>query len=130
MSENAASAALPLPSASTSASSAEPAWIAVCPIAAIARDTGAVALIAGRQIAIFRVRDDRVFALGNRDPFTGAQVLARGLVGDRGGVLKVASPLLKQSFALATGECLDDPSVRVPAYPARVVDGIIHLEIV
>jgi nitrite reductase (NADH) small subunit len=101
--------------------------VAICPLAAIAPDSGVAVLLAGRQIALFRLRDDRVFALGNRDPFTGAQVLSRGLVGDRAGVLKVASPLHKQSFALATGECLDDPSVRVPAYPARVRDGVVEI---
>ena len=84
-------------------------------------------LLGGRQIALFRLRDDRVFAIGNRDPFTGAQVLSRGLVGDRAGVLKVASPLHKQSFALATGECLDDAAVRVPVYGARVRDGLVEI---
>jgi len=128
-----ASAVRPTPkSVSVSASSrdvAETEWIDVCPLAAITPDTGAVALIAGAQIALFRLHDDRVFAIGNRDPFTGAQVLARGLVGDRGGVLKVASPLLKQTFALETGECLDDPSVRVPSYPVRVRDGIVAVAV-
>lgn len=128
MSESAASAVLPVPtSASAGAQSPEPAWTAVCAVAAIAADTGVVALIGGAQIPLFRLRDERVFAIGNRDPFTGAQVLSRGLVGDRGGVLKVASPLHKQSFALATGECLDDPSVRLPSYRARVRDGVVEI---
>jgi nitrite reductase (NADH) small subunit len=121
MSENAASAALPSYESSAS-------WISVCPLAAIVPDTGAVALIGGQQIALFRLHDDRVFAIGNRDPFTGAQVLSRGLVGDRAGVVKVASPLHKQSFALETGECLDDPSRRVPTFAARVRDGMIEIE--
>ena len=30
--------------------------------------------------------DDSVFAIGNHDPFSGANVLSRGLVGDVGGV--------------------------------------------
>ena len=120
MSENAASAALPRYDSSAD-------WIAICPLAAIVPDTGVVALIGGKQIALFRLRDDRVFAIGNRDPFTGAQVLSRGLVGDRGGVVKVASPLHKQSFALETGECLDDPARHVPCYPARVRDGLIEI---
>ena len=120
MSENAASAALLRYESS-------PDWIVVCPLAAIVPDTGVVALIGGKQIALFRLRDDRVFAIGNRDPFTGAQVLSRGLVGDRGGVVKVASPLHKQSFALETGECLDDPARRVPCYAARVRDGLIEI---
>jgi nitrite reductase (NADH) small subunit len=87
---------------------------------------GVCALIHGEQIAIFRV-DDAVYALGARDPFSGAAVLARGLVGDRAGVLKVASPIFKQSFALETGVCLDDPSVSVPVYPCRVRDGVVEV---
>jgi NAD(P)H-dependent nitrite reductase small subunit len=128
MSESAASAVLSTPTnenASTSTSCAE--WTAICPLAAIAPDTGVAALVGGRQIALFRLRDGRVFAIGNRDPFTGAQVLSRGLVGDRGGVAKVASPLHKQSFALATGECLDDAVVRVPIYATRVRDGLVEI---
>ena len=125
MSENAASAALPCPSSAIDA----PAWRAVCPLAAIVPDTGVASIARGVQIAIFRLRDGRVFAIGNRDPFTGANVLSRGLVGDRGGVVKVASPLHKQSFALATGECLDDPSVHVASYPARVDDGVVRIAI-
>jgi NAD(P)H-dependent nitrite reductase small subunit len=92
-------------------------------------DTGVAALVGGAQIAIFRLRDDRVFAIGNRDPFTGAQVLARGLVGDRAGTLKVSSPLHKQSFALETGVCLDDPRVSVPVYDVRVDGGMTYISV-
>jgi nitrite reductase (NADH) small subunit len=101
----------------------------VCPVDAIGPDCGVAARVGAVQVALFRLRDGRVFALGNRDPFSGAQVLSRGMLGDRAGVLKVASPLHKQSFALATGECLDDPAVSVPSYPARVDDGVIKIAI-
>lgn len=102
-------------------------WVAICPLEWIPPDAGVCALVGGEPIAVFRV-GDRVFALGDRDPFTGASVLSRGIVGDRGGVLKVASPLHKQSFALETGECLDDPSVAVPVYRARVIRGMVEVE--
>ena len=36
-------------------------------------------------------------------------MISRGIVGDRGGVPKIASPIFKQSFDLRTGQCLDDP---------------------
>jgi nitrite reductase (NADH) small subunit len=67
--------------------------------------------------------DERLFAVGNYDPFSHAFVIARGIVGDRGGVPKIASPIFKQSFDLATGQCLDDASVQIPTYPIRVRDG-------
>ena len=106
-------------------------WIAVCPFADIVPNTGVCALIEGQQVAIFRVSNsDRAYAIGNYDPFSKTFVLSRGIVGDRQGVLKVASPIYKQNFNLSTGECLDDPNVSVPSYPTRIVDGIVEVGIV
>jgi nitrite reductase (NADH) small subunit len=42
-------------------------------------------------------------------------------------VIKVASPVFKQGFDLRTGQCLEDPSVTVPTYPVRVVDGRVQI---
>jgi nitrite reductase (NADH) small subunit len=100
-------------------------WIPVCRLEDIVPNTGVCALVGGAQVAVFRV-GERVYAIGNRDPFSGMGILSRGIVGDRDGVLKVASPLYKQSFALETGACLDDPAVRVPVYPCRVTDGVVE----
>jgi nitrite reductase (NADH) small subunit len=102
--------------------------VRVCLLASIAPDSGVCALVGGEQVAVFRV-GDRVHAIGNRDPFSGAAVLSRGLVGDRGGLPKVASPIFKQSFSLETGICLDDPAVSVPVYPARVRDGTVEIAV-
>lgn len=101
-------------------------WVNVCQLDQILPYAGVAALVQGEQVAIFRV-DDEVFAISNYDPFSRAYVLARGIVGDRKGVLKVASPIYKQSFSVTTGECLDDPAVRLPAYPARVLDGTVQV---
>jgi nitrite reductase (NADH) small subunit len=103
-------------------------WIDVCAVDDITPDTGVAVLIGDAQIAIVRVGDgrgneERIFAVGNYDPFSHAFVIARGIVGDRDGVPKIASPIFKQSFDLATGQCLDDASVRLPSYPLRVRDG-------
>ncbi|MFB6556655.1 nitrite reductase (NAD(P)H) small subunit, partial [Streptomyces sp. NPDC056405] len=48
-----------------------------------------------------------------------AAVLSRGLTGTHRGRPFVASPLLKQRFDLATGECLDDEAVRVETYEVK-----------
>jgi nitrite reductase (NADH) small subunit len=104
--------------------SSQEAWVEVCSLDDITPDTGVAALIAGQQVAIVRVGDgDEVYAVGNYDPFSHAFVIARGIVGDRGGVPKIASPIFKQSFDLRTGQCLDDPDTRIPSYPVRVRDG-------
>jgi nitrite reductase (NADH) small subunit len=104
------------------------AWTPVCPVAAIAPETGvAVLLEGGAQVAVFRAADDVLRAIGNIDPFSGAAVLARGIVGDLGGVPVVASPMHKQRFDLSTGVCVDDPAVAVPTYPVRVRGGTIEV---
>ena len=100
-------------------------WTDVCALEDIWPNSGVAALLGGEQIALVRVGDgegDRaeVYALDNFDPFSHAFVIARGIVGDRQGVPKIASPIFKQSFDLRTGQCLDDPAVRLASYPVRV----------
>ena len=98
---------------------------AVCDLDHLAVESGAAALVDGEAVAVFRVEGDAVFALANYDPFSGASVLARGIVGSRGEVPTVASPMHKQVFDLRTGQCLDDAAVRVATYEAAVVEGRI-----
>jgi NAD(P)H-dependent nitrite reductase small subunit len=94
-------------------------WIAVCRLDEIVPNTGVCALVNGRQVAVFRLDDDRVYAIDNQDPFSRANVLSRGIVGDLKGELVVASPVYKQHFSLASGQCQEDPAVRVAVFPAR-----------
>ena len=114
---------------SMAASAPWPEWIDVCAVDDITPDTGVAVLIGDVQIAIVRVGDgdDQIFAISNYDPFSHAFVIARGIVGDRGGVPKIASPIFKQSFDLTTGQCLDDADVRIPTYPTRVREGRVSV---
>lgn len=106
-------------------------WLAVCELDDIVPDTGVAALVNGVQIAIFRVSGsdapDALYAIGNFDPFSDANVIARGIVGDLGGELVVASPVYKQHFSLKTGICLEDAEVSVPTYAVRLCDGIVQV---
>jgi nitrite reductase (NADH) small subunit len=95
-------------------------WIDVCALDDIVPQTGVCALLGRKQVAIFRVAPDDLYALSNFDPFSKAFVLSRGIVGDRAGVPKVASPVFKQNFDLRSGQCLDDPAVLVKTYPVRL----------
>jgi nitrite reductase (NADH) small subunit len=107
-----------------------PEWVDVCALADITPASGVAALIADRQIALVRpADDDRVFALSNYDPFSEAFVIARGIVGDRAGRPKIASPIYKQSFDLETGACIDDPSVQLPTYAVRVRQGRVEVAV-
>lgn len=97
------------------------AWFGVCALAGLTPGRGVAALLPdGRQAAVFLDRSGRTYAIDNQDPFTGAAVLSRGLLGTSEGRPFVASPLLKQRFDLETGRCLDDEDVAVAAYPVRV----------
>ncbi|MDQ3904204.1 MAG: nitrite reductase small subunit NirD [Actinomycetota bacterium] len=102
-------------------------WIAVCRYDDLIPERGVAALVDGEAVALFRAFDGRLYALSNLDPFSNASVLSRGIVGDRGGRPTVASPIYKQVFELATGMCLDDPTVAVRTYPTRLVDGIVEV---
>lgn len=105
-------------------------WAPVCSLSLLTPDRGVAALVDGRQVAVFRTSpDDDIYAISNHDPFSGANVLSRGIVGSRGDVPKVASPMYKQSFDLRTGVCLDDSSVTVPVFAVRVVDGIVQVAV-
>jgi nitrite reductase (NADH) small subunit len=102
-------------------------WISVCPYPRLEPERGVAALVCGTPVAVFRLHDGTVRAIGNVDPFTGASVLSRGIVGSRGDAPTVASPLHKQVYDLRTGVCLDAPDVRVPVYPVRLREG--HVEV-
>lgn len=96
-------------------------WTAACAYDYLIPGRGVgVLLDDGSQAALFRLADGSLRAVGNIDPFTGAGVLSRGIVGDRSGRVNVQSPLKKQAFALDDGSCLDDPTVTVPVYLTRL----------
>lgn len=102
-------------------------WQRVCGLDDIWPDTGVCALLAGRQVAVFRLADGSLHALDNHDPHSGANVLSRGIVGDLGGEPVVASPIYKQHFRLRTGGCVEDPGVQLRTYEVALRDGMVWL---
>lgn len=119
-------------------------WVEVAGVDQLIPGRGMAALVGGRQVAIFLVEIAElhgdgarqegcevyaVYAVDNHDPFSGANVLSRGIVGDRAGVPKVASPVFKQSFDLRTGQCLDDDSVQIATFPTRISAGRIEVAV-
>ncbi len=106
---------------------AQEAWVPVCPVSGIEVEGGVAALVRGEAVAVFRTYDGGLFALGNYDPVARASVLARGIVGTRGDVPFVASPMHKQAYDLRTGSCLDDAALAVPTYDVRVSLGVVQV---
>ena len=96
-------------------------WINVCQLNDITPKTGVCALINGKQVAIFRPRDnDELFAIDNMDPFAKSNVLSRGIICEHDEQLWVASPLKKHRFNLTTGQCLENDLVSLATYKVRV----------
>lgn len=102
-------------------------WVSVCRPGQLRVDVGAAALVEGVQVALFRLDDQEIRAIGNLDPYSRANVLSRGIVGSRGDAVFVASPMFKQPFDLRTGQCLDDPAVSVPTFDVQVAGGLVQV---
>jgi NAD(P)H-dependent nitrite reductase small subunit len=95
----------------------------VCAVDVLEAERGVAALLGGHQVALIRVVDelgDRVYAIDNRDPACGANVLARGILGAVEGRWYVASPMYKHRYALDDGSCLTDPDLRVRVHAVEV----------
>jgi nitrite reductase (NADH) small subunit len=97
-------------------------WSAICSVDDIVPNTGICALVKDRHVAVFHVKADteRLFAIDNYDPNAHASVLSRGLVGNLGERVVVASPIYKHHFDLRNGECIEAPQNSVSAYPVRI----------
>ena len=101
-------------------------WTTICQDEQLSSNLGICALVGSHQVAVFRVKD-QVFALENFDPFSNANVMSRGLVGDLKGHLVVASPIYKQHFDLASGQCLEDDTVSLKVFPIRLHEGVVQV---
>ena len=104
-------------------------WVRVCAVDDLEPCWGEAALVDGAQVALFRLPGGRIHAVGNRDPRTSASVMARGIVGSRGSTATLASPLHKEVYDLATGECLTGGQLSLPVHETRVVDGCIEVAV-
>ena len=98
-------------------------WVRVCSVQELEIGRGSAALVDGRQVAIFLLghADGRPLlrAIDNYDPCSGANVLARGIVGSTEEIEYVASPMHKQRFDLASGRCLDGDFPPIRVWPVR-----------
>ena len=102
-------------------------WVDVCRYDALQPERGIRVLVGDTHVAVFRTFDGEVHAIDAIDPFSGASVLARGIVGTCGESPVVASPMYKQRFDLRTGQCLDDPSVLVRVHSVDIVNGRVRI---
>ncbi|MFL6106576.1 MAG: nitrite reductase small subunit NirD [Marmoricola sp.] len=113
-------------------------WVGVCTKRQLVPERGVAVLVGDQQVALFRVTgpdgSEFVYAVGHRDPFADANVIARGIIGSVGNGQDqrdtVASPMYKHVFDLRTGECLTDPSQRLPVYRTWIAGGVVYVNTV
>ena len=103
-------------------------WVGVCTKGQLMPERGVAVLVGDAQVALFLVTsgdDEFVYAVGHRDPFCDANVIARGIVGSVGERDTVTSPMYKHVFDLATGECLTEPTVRLRVYRTWIAGRVV-----
>ena len=105
----------------------------ICNVADLVENSGvcALATVDGeeQQIALFYLptTEKKVYGISNWDPCGEANVLSRGLIGNIGDELVVASPLYKQHFSLTTGRCLEEENVNVKAFDISLEDDTVYI---
>ena len=106
-------------------------WNTICTINDILPDGGVCALVDGEQIAVFRIQKDgtdHLYAIANFDPFSSANVISRGIVGSIDGKLVVASPIYKEHFDLATGQCIEKEDVKLKTWNVQLHGDTVQVQ--
>lgn len=105
-------------------------WTVICRVEDLREDAGVAVLHAATQVALFLIDDagqPQVYALDNRDPKSGANVMARSIVGHMAGEFVAASPIYKQHFRLKDGACVEDAAVVLKTWPVRLREGAVEI---
>jgi NAD(P)H-dependent nitrite reductase small subunit len=91
---------------------------------------GGVAVRHGQvQLAVFRHESGGLYATQNMCPHKQDLVLSRGLLGETGGVPKVACPQHKKTFSLLDGSCLSGGAPAIRTFPVKVENGDVWIEL-
>lgn len=99
-------------------------WTKIVALQDIPRLGSRVVRSAGKEIALFRTEDDRVFALHNSCPHKGGP-LSQGIVyGD-----KVACPLHNWRISLTDGQAEEPDEGHTACFAVKVEDGAVYLGI-
>lgn len=76
-------------------------WVEICSIEDLYVDRGSAALVAGKQVAVFRLESGEVYGLCQKDPYSEAFVMSRGIVGSRGDAPQWRPPCTSRSSTSA-----------------------------
>lgn len=106
-------------------------WVTIGKKSDLIPGSGVGARLGDQQAALFWIPEleNRVFAVSNYCPFSGVHIIARGIVGDIGGVPVVASPLYKQHFSLTDGHCIEKPEVVLATWEVRLEGDDVQVQV-
>lgn len=108
-------------------------WHVICKETELDPNLAEAALFGTEQVAVVKAWDGNIYVTSNVDPRTQQGVMSRGIVGDRevNGIRHptLASPIYKEVYDLASGECYSNPDYSLPVYASRVVEGVIEVDL-
>jgi len=103
-------------------------WISVGSVSDFVVNAGGAIQHGIEQIAVFNFEHKEWYATQNLCPHRQEMVLSRGLLGCKNGKVKVACPLHKNNFDLASGEHLDgDQAWCLKTYEVKVESESVYL---
>ena len=103
-------------------------WFKAASVNDFPKDGGACVKYKDKQIAIYNYKRTQTwYACQNLCPHKLEMVLSRGMIGDQGGIPKVACPMHKKTFSLETGENLNGDLEVIATYPVKVEDNIVYI---
>ena len=105
-------------------------WHRVGRVSDFPKDAGACVKCEGMQIAVYRFSSRNEWhACQNMCPHKRELVLSRGILGDQGGVPKVACPVHKKAFSLESGKCLSGEEYAVKVFPVKVEGNDVYVQV-
>lgn len=104
-------------------------WATVCELSQLEPLWAEAAMVDGLQLALVLMPNGTVYAVSNQDPATGSFVMCRGIVGSHGDRDTLSSPLHKQVYDLATGECFSSADLTLPTYETRIESGSVRVRV-
>lgn len=103
-------------------------WYKAAKVNDFPKNGGACIKYKEKRIAVFNFeRKGKWFACQNICPHKMEMVLSRGMIGDQGGIPKVACPLHKSTFSLETGENLNGDLESIATYPVKIEGDYIYI---
>lgn len=98
--------------------------VPLCTLDDIAVGLGRAFEVGGRPLAVFRGRDDRVFAVNGKCPHKNGPLADGMLIGEQ-----VVCPLHAFRFHGAKGECDQPGTCGIETFPAEVRDGTVFVTV-